>query len=803
MSEAKESIFETRPISPDSANLRVGKPQDRFKGAHSEEAPFFPLGTKWSQLETPKATARCMFVYPGITSPGWNSCQPGQTSNEAVYMSHGMAYVSSALKARGHLVWLLDMRTCRGWKDFENKVRASQYDVAYLGFLSHDMFSGTAALRILKEAHPDRPVVVGGLHVSCCELKNYPPQPGQKYYLPDMWLGNDKDMHPLLRQFLDWKGETIYDPKKFPQADCVIWNEAEIAASLYAERFVAGEAVPPFINARTIPDLNETPHCDRDLFNTELEAAAPLLDFLPPPFFTITFGRGCPFACLAGDTPINTSHGKLPIKSLVGRSDIGVFTRDKQTGSAVVVTPEAIFKTGEGKKLVRVRFTDGSFIDCTPDHRFMAFKWGNQFAGEREWEVEAANLVSGTRVRAVREELSGPSSSQYVSVCWGRRSRAKKHRLVLGWKIGRPLQEKEIGHHLDGDRLNNHPSNLALCRDAKDHLKHHLEVSDRMKKHNPAEGGLSPEWRARISAATKGVPKSVTARQRMCLAAIRRERRRRVGVNHVVASVTPLDGGHDTYCMSIPGYDWFYANDVLVHNCSFCNIATQLSSAKVRLIDPDYFMDELQRLHDRFGKIGSLMIHDDILLYPKWIAEWCEKIKAWFGYIPFWCQMRADFICKNPDLMRTMAEAGLAWVSVGLESGSERLLDFMAKQTTVAQNIESCRILRELGVNVFGNWMLGLPTETHADCDATAAMMAEIAKGGLRHSASVYCNYPGTSLETYLAMTDQLLPSWYARSHFPWQRAIKGVDYDYAYKVQREVMSKYPNKATQPKLWRP
>lgn len=38
----------------------------------------------------------------------------------------------------------------------------------------------------------------------------------------------------------------------------------------------------------------------------------------------------------------------------------------------------------------------------------------------------------------------------------------KEHRLVMERKLGRPLRDAENVHHLDGDRLNNDPSNLEL-----------------------------------------------------------------------------------------------------------------------------------------------------------------------------------------------------------------------------------------------------------------------------------------------------------------------------------------------------
>lgn len=521
MSEAVgtgEALFIARPVQ--DASALAGKVRDRFRGK-VVEAPWYGKNLRWSAMPPPKAMARCLFVYPGVTSPGWASLKAG-ASNEATYMSHGMAYVSSALRARGHLAWLLDMRSCRSWPDFARRVAEEEYDLVFLGFLSHDAFTAAGTLRVLKEVHPDRPVIVGGIHPTISEDKVWPPDD-----LADLWL--HKDPPQQLKNFLEWKCEPVYEPANFPKADCVIWNEGEIAACLLAEKVAAGEPIPPLVNAGVIPDLNETPHADRELFDTEIECQTPLLPFLPRPFYTITFGRGCPFSC------------------------------------------------------------------------------------------------------------------------------------------------------------------------------------------------------------------------------------------------------------------------------GFCNIASQLSSSSVRLIKPDYFLDELEQLHARHGKIGSLMIHDDILLYPKWLSAWNAEIRKRWGYVPYWCQMRADFITKFPDLMREMAESGMSWVSIGLESGSQRLLDLMVKQTTVEENVAACAILEALGVNVFGNWMLGLPTETPEDVRATADMMRRIRPGF--HSASIYCNYPGTSLAHYLEENGLLLPEWYVTSHYPWQRRLKGVDYELAMRVRGQVTSEFPNRPQRPKLW--
>jgi HNH endonuclease len=47
------------------------------------------------------------------------------------------------------------------------------------------------------------------------------------------------------------------------------------------------------------------------------------------------------------------------------------------------------------------------------------------------------------------------------------------HRHVMEQYLGRPLTEKEVVHHIDGDRFNNEISNLQLCSSQAEHYRLH------------------------------------------------------------------------------------------------------------------------------------------------------------------------------------------------------------------------------------------------------------------------------------------------------------------------------------------
>ncbi len=226
-----------------------------------------------------------------------------------------------------------------------------------------------------------------------------------------------------------------------------------------------------------------------------------------------------------------------------------------------------------------------------------------------------------------------------------------------------------------------------------------------------------------------------------------------------------------------------------LYQCTFCQPAERaMFGNRVRKRSVDNLLAELTALTRERG-MRSFMIHDDCFTqYAAWVEEFCEKKLAAGLHQPFACQSRADIVCKRPDLIERLRDVGLRCLLIGFESGSDRVLRYMKKNVTVAQNVEAGRICRELGIQIFANYMFGLPTETEDEMRETVRMIRTIRPDYC--SPSVFTPAPGSELYAYCRENDLSLidsAAGYRRDAMSGAK-IKGVDYSLVQRMVAESM---------------
>ncbi len=126
--------------------------------------------------------------------------------------------------------------------------------------------------------------------------------------------------------------------------------------------------------------------------------------------------------------------------------------------------------------------------------------------------------------------------------------------------------------------------------------------------------------------------------------------------------------------------------------------------------------------------IDTLHIRDETLAASRTRLEaFCEAFQRSGLFFPSgklrWrCLMRADQV--TPDLLASMKTSGCFAVGIGMESGTNRILELINKKTTVEQNAQAARYVMEAGLDLKADFIAGFPSETEEEMLQTIDFMS-------------------------------------------------------------------------------
>jgi radical SAM superfamily enzyme YgiQ (UPF0313 family) len=118
------------------------------------------------------------------------------------------------------------------------------------------------------------------------------------------------------------------------------------------------------------------------------------------------------------------------------------------------------------------------------------------------------------------------------------------------------------------------------------------------------------------------------------------------------------------------------------------------------------------------------------------------------------------------DLMKLMKRARVETIIYGLESGSQTMLDAFNKKTTVAQNLEACRMARKAGLNSIANMLLFYPGENRATLKETEEFIKKAKPTVTKYL--VITPLPQTKIYFDAKNNGSLMGDWIAGEPAPW-----------------------------------
>jgi len=150
--------------------------------------------------------------------------------------------------------------------------------------------------------------------------------------------------------------------------------------------------------------------------------------------------------------------------------------------------------------------------------------------------------------------------------------------------------------------------------------------------------------------------------------------------------------------------------------CVFCDIPI-FNEGKWRSRSPQHVVDEFTHLQ-QLGYGAVAFVDDHFLLQPKRIAAICKGINDRGIAIHWSCEGRVDSVAQH--LFPAMAKAQCRTVMFGIESGSQKVLDRLKKEQTLAEVETAVMNAKQAGIDiVHGFFVVGNPDETVEDMRAT------------------------------------------------------------------------------------
>lgn len=190
----------------------------------------------------------------------------------------------------------------------------------------------------------------------------------------------------------------------------------------------------------------------------------------------------------------------------------------------------------------------------------------------------------------------------------------------------------------------------------------------------------------------------------------------------------------DTYWVQVPSISpWTFVMSAkgCGMNCSFCTI----TDVKPRFRDPKAVIDEIEYLNKERNLKYISFFDATFNISRKRLFDMCEElINRDLNDLKWFANVRADISKDEAIIMR---ESGCRGVSIGIESGSQKVLDLAHKKITVNQAENAIKNLKEVGIKQYASFIVGLPGETLGTLNETKKFILKTKPTGFQVNSLV------------------------------------------------------------------
>lgn len=157
--------------------------------------------------------------------------------------------------------------------------------------------------------------------------------------------------------------------------------------------------------------------------------------------------------------------------------------------------------------------------------------------------------------------------------------------------------------------------------------------------------------------------------------------------------------------------------------CSYCCVNTVYGGPGIRFRSPEKVVEEIDYLVKNYN-VKNIRIVDDIFsLRPERVIRICDLIIQRNYNLNIWCYARVDTV--NELMLNKMKQAGINWISYGIEAGHEKVREGVFKRLSLDKIKRAVEITRKAGIHIIANFIFGLPDDSRETMQQTLNMAKE------------------------------------------------------------------------------
>jgi len=222
------------------------------------------------------------------------------------------------------------------------------------------------------------------------------------------------------------------------------------------------------------------------------------------------------------------------------------------------------------------------------------------------------------------------------------------------------------------------------------------------------------------------------------------------------------------------------------YKCIYCSVS-KISGGKWRFRNPTNVLEELQQAIIKYGIKSFQIIDDNFTMDIVRAKNFCRLLIEQNLNLRWSCPngLRADRL--DEELVDLMKKSGCESVSLGIESGDEKVFNFINKGEQLEDITKAVKILKKHNISVTGFFIIGLPFETKKSVKKTLNFINKLGLTGVKWNMLI--PYPKTFLWDWVLKNGRFVKSFTDGQHFSKQKTVQPVFETNDYSAQQRVTS--------------